>query len=321
MSNGIFTIDCHYGGEGYASAYLIVENGRAAFVDTNTAHALPYLLGALDDAGIARDAVDYIIVTHIHLDHAGGAAPLMKECPNATLICHPRAARHLANPKRLVAAVKQVYGEEVFSRLYGTIEPIDEARIRAVADEESMTFGARRWRFLHTLGHASHHICIHDSASNGVFTGDSFGLFYDWMTVDPAKPFIMCLSTPTEFDAPESRKSVERLLALNAGSAYVGHFGELRDMRNAAPTLLYTIDAFDAIQHDAASTDLEGEALLEFCCERVERIAMEICARCGVEPAQHHRNRIAGDILINARGLAHNASKLRNAGTARAASE
>src|SRR5690606_10309710 len=125
LNNGILTIDCHYGGQGYASAYLIVEKGRAAFVDTNTAHALPYLLGALDEAGIARDNVEYIIVTHIHLDHAGGAAPLMKACPNATLICHPRAARHLANPKRLVAAVKQVYGQEVFERLYGTIEPIE----------------------------------------------------------------------------------------------------------------------------------------------------------------------------------------------------
>lgn len=311
LANNIITIDCHYGGQGYASAYLIVENGRAAFVDTNTTHALPYLLGALDAAGIARDAVEYIIATHIHLDHAGGAAPLMKECPNATLICHPRAARHLANPKRLVAAVKQVYGPEVFERLYGTIEPIDEARIRAVADEEAMTFGTRTLRFLHTLGHASHHICIHDSASNAVFTGDSFGLHYDWMTVDPAKPFIMCLSTPTEFDAPEARKSVERLLALNAGSAYVGHFGELSNMPNAAPTLLHTIDAFDAIQHEAARTELEGEELLEHCRERVERVALEICEQCGVAPAQHHRNRIAGDILINARGLAHNASKLR----------
>ncbi|MCC6795153.1 MAG: MBL fold metallo-hydrolase [Candidatus Hydrogenedentes bacterium] len=311
MNNGILTIDCHYGGEGYASAYLIVEDGRAAFVDTNTAHALPYLLGTLDDAGIARENVDYIIVTHIHLDHAGGAAPLMKACPNATLICHPRAARHMANPRRLVAAVKQVYGQEVFERLYGTIEPIEEARIRSVADEETMTFGTRTWRFLHTLGHASHHICIYDSASNNVFTGDSFGLYYDWMTVDPAKPFVMCLSTPTEFDAPEARKSVERLLALNASSAYVGHFGELRDMHNAAPTLIHTINAFDSIQHEAARTNLESDALLQFCCDHVERVVTDLCERCGVEPTQHHRNRISGDILINARGLAHNASRLR----------
>lgn len=153
-------------------------------MDTNTAHALPYLLGALDDAGIARDAVDYIIVTHIHLDHAGGAAPLMKECPNATLICHPARRATLGKSQEAgrcgEAGVRRRRG---LSRLYGTIEPIDEARIRAVADEEAMTFGTRTWRFLHTLGHASHHICIYDSASNGVFTGDSFGLFYDWMTV------------------------------------------------------------------------------------------------------------------------------------------
>ncbi|NUM54972.1 MAG: MBL fold metallo-hydrolase [Candidatus Hydrogenedentes bacterium] len=312
-NDSVVTIDCHYGGEGYTSAYLVVENGRAAFVDTNTAHALPYLLGALDAAGIARDAVDYVIVTHIHLDHAGGAAPLMKACPNATLICHPRAARHLANPRRLVAAVKQIYGDEVFDRLYGTIEPIEESRIRSVADDETMAFGARTLRFVHTLGHASHHICIHDSGSNGVFTGDSFGLYYEWMTVDPERPFIMCLSTPTEFDALEARRSVERLLALNAERAYAGHFGELRGMRTAAPTLLYTIDAFERIQHDASETDLDDSGLLHFCQERVERVAWEVCRRCGVEPAQQHQVRLAGDVLINARGLAHNAHKLRGA--------
>lgn len=310
--DSIITIDCHYGGPGYASAYLIVENGRAAFVDTNTALALPYLLEALDASGVAREAVDFIILTHIHLDHAGGAAPLMRACPNATLLCHPRAAKHLANPKRLVAAVKQIYGEEVFAQLYGRIEPIEPSRIRSVGEGESIVFGARTWRFLHTLGHATHHICIHDSATNGVFTGDSFGLYYDWLTKDPARPFIMCLSTPTEFDAPEARRTVERLLALEAERAYVGHFGALCGMRHAAPQLLATIDAFDAIQHEAARTDLDGEALLQYCQGRVERVAWEMCERCGTAPNQEQRARIAGDILINARGLAHNAQKLRS---------
>ena len=311
MSDSIITIDCHYGGEGYACAYLIVENGRVAFVDTNTVHAMPYLMAALDSASIGCDAVDYVIVTHIHLDHAGGAAPLMKACPNATLLCHPRAKRYLANPARLVAAVKQVYGNEVFERLYGTIEPIDDARIHAVDDDERIQFGGRTWRFLHTLGHATHHICIHDSASNGVFTGDSFGLYYEWMTRDPMRPFVMCLSTPTEFDAAESRKTVERLLALNADSAYVGHFGKLPNMRAAAPILLNSIEAFERIERDAAKTRLEGDDLLRFCRERVEVVASSIFQECGVEPELRRKVRIDGDVLINARGLAHNARRLR----------
>ena len=309
--HGIITIDCHYGGPGFASAYLIVESGRAAFVDTNTAYALPYLLSALDNAGVAREAVDYIIVTHIHLDHAGGAAALMRACPNATLLCHPRGARHLANPKRLVSAVKQVDGDELFAQLYGNVEPIEAERIRAVADGETMSFGTRTWTFLHTLGHATHHICIHDSAANGVFTGDSFGLYYDWLTLDPKRPYIMCLSTPTEFDAPEARNSVARLVSLNARRAYVGHFGSVEDMRSAAPTLLHTIDAFDAIQEEAGQTSLENDALLEFCRERVERVALELCAACGNPPSDAQRVRLQGDVLINARGLAHNAARMR----------
>jgi len=320
-SDSIITIDCHYGGQGYASAYLIVENGRAAFVDTNTVHAMPHLLGALDAAGIARDAVDYVIVTHIHLDHAGGAAPLMGACENATLLCHPRAARHLADPARLVAAVKQIYGDDVFERMYGVINPIEAGRIRTVADGETISFGARTWRFLHTLGHATHHICVHDSGSKGVFTGDAFGLYYDWMTVDPARPFVMCLSTPTEFDAVESRKTVARLAAIDADLAYVGHFGALHGLREAAPMLLYTIDAFDAIQREASQTAHEGDALIEFCRERVERVVGDVCAGCGVEPDQRHRARLGGDVLINARGLAYNAQKMRkDRGTVRGGS-
>jgi len=312
----IHTIDCHYGGPEFASAYLIVEGGRAAFVDTNTRHAMPYLLGALDTAGIARDAVDYIVITHIHLDHAGGAAPLMQECPNATLLCHPRAARHLANPKRLVAAVKKVYGDEVFERLYGTIEPIDETRIRAVMDEETMQFGSRTWRFLHTLGHATHHICMLDSASNGIFTGDSFGLYYGWLTSDPARPFSLCLSTPTEFDAEEARRSVHRIVATGAERAYVGHFGEAPNLRAAAPLLLHTIDALEAIECEAANTVLEGFELVEFCRARVERVAHELCAACGTNATDMQRTRLQGDVLINARGLAHNAQRRRNAAPA-----
>jgi len=307
----IITIDCHYGGPGYASAYLIVENGRAAFVDTNTVHAVPYLLRALAEAGISPGAVDYIIVTHIHLDHAGGAAGLMQACPNAALLCHPRAARHLANPKRLVAAVKQVYGDEVFAQLYGVIEPIADSRIRSVEDGETLAFGRRSWTFLHTLGHATHHICVHDSAANGIFTGDSFGLYYDWLTRDPARPFIVCLSTPTEFDAVEARRSVDRLVGRNAERAYVGHFGPLEGMRTAAPTLLHTIDAFDVIQGEAVRTSLEGEDLLEFCRERVERVTLDLCEACGNPPNDAQRVRLTGDMLINARGLAHNAQRMR----------
>lgn len=311
MRNGIVTIDCHYGGPEFASAYLIVENGRAAYVDTNTVHAVPYLLEALQHAGLAPGAVEYVIVTHIHLDHAGGAAPLMRACKNAMLLCHPRAARHLANPRRLVAAVKQVYGEEVFERLYGTIEPIEETRIRAVNDGDAIAFGKRRWTFLHTLGHATHHICMHDSAADGIFTGDSFGLFYRRLTPDPARPFIMCLSTPTEFDAEEARNAVHRLVSVGAKRAYVGHFGELPNMADAAPVLLNTIDRFEAIQHDAVATNLAGDELLEFCRQQVESVALELCAACGNELEPQQRVRLAGDVLINARGIAHNAQRMR----------
>ena len=144
VNDSIEAIDCHYGGPEKTAAYLMVERGRACFVDNNTNSAVPRLLEALERRGIAREAVDYAIITHVHLDHAGGTAALLEACPNAKVLAHPKATRHLISPERLIAGSKAGYGEEQFHFLYGEIRPVPEERVISVEDNALVVWSGRR---------------------------------------------------------------------------------------------------------------------------------------------------------------------------------
>ena len=141
--HGITAIDTEYLYPGHAAAHLIVDSGRAAFVDVGPNSSVPYLLGALDELGIARDAVDYLLLTHVHLDHAGGAGALLHELPRARALLHPRGAPHMIDPTRLVAGSRAVYGAARFRRLYGDLVPMPAARVR-VADDGGDDLKRRR---------------------------------------------------------------------------------------------------------------------------------------------------------------------------------
>src|ERR1700757_292396 len=128
--HGITAVDAEYLYPGHAAAHLIVDAGRAAFVDVGTNSSVPYLLAALDELGIARAAVDYLLLTHVHLDHAGGAGALMQELPNARAVLHPRGAPHMLDPEKLIAGSRAVYGAERFEKLYGDLIPIPSERVQ-----------------------------------------------------------------------------------------------------------------------------------------------------------------------------------------------
>src|SRR4051812_12512714 len=174
---GRITIDCDVLPR-FTAAYLRVDGAECAFIETHTAHALPRLLAALASAGRAPGDVRWIVVTHAHLDHAAGAGTLLARCPNATLLAHPRAARHLVDPARLVASATSVYGAARFAELYGRIDPIPEARVRALDDGATFELGTSTLRVHHTAGHAKHHLVVDDPALRTVYTGDTFGLVY-----------------------------------------------------------------------------------------------------------------------------------------------
>jgi len=298
------TVDCEYVSPGLAAAYLRVQGDEAAFLETNTTHAVPRLLGALADAGLSPAQVRYVVVTHVHLDHAGGASALMAACPNATLLAHPRAARHLIDPSKLVASARAVYGDARFDALYGAISPIDAARVQALDDGASVALGDATLRVWHTRGHANHHFVVHDEARDTVFTGDTFGLAYP--RLQRAGRFAYPSTSPTDFDADAALASLERILALGTRSACLTHFGEVADLHEVATQLREWLNLSDALVKEAAGrTDAEAHLRARLAAEfqrRAEAIGLSLDAE--------DRALIDFDLALNAQGLAVAASKI-----------
>ncbi|MDO7653686.1 MAG: MBL fold metallo-hydrolase [Porticoccus sp.] len=181
LGKGIYCIDARYIQPGLACCYLMVEGDDVAIIEAGTAHTAVGISEALADLGLSADSVRYIIPTHVHLDHAGGAGLLMQQYPGAQLIMHPRGARHMVNPTQLIAGSKSVYGEEKFSKLYGELIPVPEERVTTMEDGEKLELNGRELEFRHTPGHAEHHFCIWDAQSDGWFSGDTFGIAYQEM--------------------------------------------------------------------------------------------------------------------------------------------
>jgi len=306
----VIMIDCHYLQPEHAAAYLMIEEGRAAFVDTNTVHAVPLLLKALEERGFSGEHVAYIIPTHLHLDHGGGASALLNECPNAVVLAHPRAVRHLMDPSRLIEGVKAVYGEAEFERLYAPILPIDAGRVRGVEDGETLRFGDRVLTFMHTRGHANHHICIYDSKSNGVLAGDVFGVEYKaWRPTK--RPFLMCSSAPTDFDPDEARASIRRIVDMGVDRVFVAHYGEVTTVREGAEVMLESIGRMEAILKDAAASGLTGVELQRYCEKRVRAAVEEQIADCGTVLEEGAWSTLDTGIRIDALGLAYIAERSR----------
>lgn len=227
--DGITAVDTEYVRPGLAAAHIVQHAGRAAFVDVGTSLSVPYLLAALEKLGVARTAVDYLFLTHVHLDHAGGAGKLMRELPNARAVLHPRGAPHLVEPDKLIAASKIVYGEELYRQLYGEIVPIAADRVIETKDGQVLDLAGRRFEFIHTPGHALHHHCIVDRDHGNIFTGDTFGLSYRELDTDKGA-FIVATTTPTQFDPDQAVASIDRMLGYQPKAMYLMHYSRVTDV-------------------------------------------------------------------------------------------
>lgn len=240
---GITAIDCDYVRPRLAASHLVVDAGRAAFVDTGTTHSVPNLLAALEARGLAPVDVDWVLTTHVHLDHAGGAGALMRHLPNARCAVHPRGARHLVDPAKLVVGSIAVYGEERYRALYGEIVPIPEARVFVAEDGARIALGGRELELIHTPGHALHHYCIVDAAHALIFSGDTFGLSYRDFDV-AGRAFIIPTTTPVHFDPEALMRSVDRLMSYHPRSIFLTHYAEVTDLERLARELKERVAAF-----------------------------------------------------------------------------
>jgi len=242
VTHGIHIIDTGFVRPRFDAAYLVVENGRGAFIDCGTNHSVPRMLAALEEADISAAEVDWLILTHVHLDHAGGAGELIARLPNARALVHPRGARHMIDPSKLWAGASAVYGEAVMEREYGRLRPIPAERVVEADDGHEVDLAGRILRAIHTPGHAKHHIAIHDSRANVCFTGDVFGLSY--REFDTANgPFVLPTTSPVQFDPDELHASIERLVALKPAAMYLTHYSRVEDIARLAADLHEQIDA------------------------------------------------------------------------------
>ena len=242
--DGITAIDTQYVRRLADASHLIVHGGRAAFVDTGTNSAVPTLLAAIEARGLKREAIDYVLLTHVHLDHAGGAGLLMQSLPNARAVLHPRGARHLVDPAKLIAGALAVYGEEAFQRLYGTLVPIPESRILVAGDGmELMLGGGRRLELIHTPGHALHHYAIVDHAARAIFSGDNFGISYRDFDTSHGE-FIFPTTSPVQFDPEAMHATIDRLMSYQPKAIYLTHYSRVSDLARLARDLHAGVDAY-----------------------------------------------------------------------------
>jgi glyoxylase-like metal-dependent hydrolase (beta-lactamase superfamily II) len=300
IGNGIRVVDTGFHRPLFDAAYLIVERGRAAFVDTGTNDAVPRLLAALAGAGVGVDAVDYVIATHVHLDHAGGAGLLMRHLPNARLVVHRRGARHLVDPRHLIRSATGVYGEEEIARSYGSLVPVPAERVITSGDYKTIELDGRALRFLDTPGHAMHHHCIWDEASRAFFTGDTFGLSYrDFDTALGA--WVMPTTTPVQFQPAALRRSIERMLAFAPEHMHLTHYGRVGDVARLGALLLGQLDAVVAF----ARTTMPGPDRHDVLVSGLEAIHLASLRAHGVTLADERiRELLALDLELNAQGLA-----------------
>ncbi|HEY4089873.1 MAG TPA: MBL fold metallo-hydrolase [Luteibacter sp.] len=250
--HGIHTIDTGFGRPSFDAAYLVVERGHGALIDSGTTHSLPRFLEAIETADLRPRDIDWLILTHVHLDHAGGAGELMKHLPNAMLAVHPRGARHMIDPSALIAGATGVYGEDAVRRDYGTIVPVPKDRVIEASDGFVVDLAGRALLCLDTPGHAKHHIAIHDERANAFFTGDIFGLSY--REFDTANgPFIIPTTSPVQFDPDEAHASIERMMRYEPEAMYLTHYDRVTQVKRLAKDLHEQIDAMVAIAKRHAS--------------------------------------------------------------------
>ncbi|HEY0153402.1 MAG TPA: MBL fold metallo-hydrolase [Longimicrobium sp.] len=221
---GVVRVDLRWMGmPKQVASYLVSDGGELAVVDCGPGSTLPALLDGVRAAGHAPEAITHLLLTHVHLDHAGAAGELLRVAPRAHLYVHPRGARHLADPSRLLTSAARIYGDRM-EVLWGTMLPVPEARMAVLHDGDEVRVGRRTLRALDTPGHAVHHHAYHDPDAALLFSGDAGGIRLD------GTPYVRPPTPPPDIDVPAWRRSIARMRELAASLILPAHFGGTGDV-------------------------------------------------------------------------------------------
>ena len=300
FDKNIFCFDANYIRNEFAAIHFINQNNKLLIIDTATNHSAKRFLKALHTMNIAPESVEWILLTHVHLDHAGGAGLLMRMCPNAQLAVHVRGARHMINPEALWASVVGVYGKEVAEKQYGQLIPVDENRVVAVGEGEIISFQNRKLQIFDAPGHANHHIVIFDEESKSFFTGDAFGIAYPELTNEDGE-FIFISSTPTQFEPVKFDTTIKKIMEQKPQSCFLTHFSKIMNVEKNGYELLKQLDEYVTITQQARNNyeDQQNqirEKLFELLYKKLEKTNLSISRR-------EFGNLLSLDLSLNAQGL------------------
>lgn len=300
---GIYLLDSGFQRDHMAACYLIQQGSQLAIVETGTKDSVPHILAGIAELGLTPEDVKYVIPTHVHLDHAGGVGLLMQLCPNAQLVVHEKGARHMIDPSKLQAGATAVYGEAEFNKTYGELIPVDARRVISPAHESCLELDARVLTFLDTPGHARHHFCIYDGTSEQFFTGDTFGLAYQELTVN-GNPFIIPTTTPVQFDPEALKHSIQMLISYKPKHMLLTHYGQVSEPQVLAQRLLTQIDDMVEIAKQVGGEFEQGNNRIAALNEKLMQWVLTALQNHGCELSQAEQIQVLKtDILLNAQGL------------------
>ncbi len=282
-----------------AACYLLETDDALALIEVGNNASVERILKVIRSRGRNPDEVSHIIVTHVHLDHAGGAGELMARLPNAQFVVHPYGARHMIDPSRLEASSRQVYGDAAFDAMYGTLKPIAAERVITMEDGDSLSVGKRPLLFMDSPGHARHHFCIWDEQSRGWFVGDTFGLSYRDLDT-PSGAFIFPTTTPTQFDPEVLIASIDRMMEKSPENMYLTHFGRVQDVPQMASRLKAAIHFFVELAETHANEENRTEAIEAGMMDWLLAGTREH----GVTLSEQQvRERVQHDVMLNTQGI------------------
>ncbi len=301
LAEGIQLIDTHLGHQtGLAAAYMLFSDQHAAFFDSGASYSVPYFLEALATQGLQPEQVEYIFVSHVHLDHFAGASHLLKVCKNATVIVHERGFRHCQNPEKLIQAAAEVYGGlDILTREFGLPEIIDETRLRIADFNHPITLGKKTIRLINTPGHAMHHYALYDEDTRTILSGDAFGLSYPCHTLNGAA-FIVPTTSPSQFDPEQMVKTVDHLIGLNPLTIAVAHFSSI-DLTTTGVAPLFALKSMIYKFAQIAERHQTNVAAIELALWEV--IFSELKLQGSLVPESQTRARFKLDMRLNAQGL------------------
>ncbi|NVK36851.1 MAG: MBL fold metallo-hydrolase [Gammaproteobacteria bacterium] len=299
---GIHVLDTAYQREHMAACYVMEQDGEVAIIETGTKDTVPLIFAFLEQHNLPSSAIKYVMPTHVHLDHAGGAGLLMQALPHAQLVVHPQGARHMIDPSKLQAGATAVYGEAMFQSVYGDLLPIDPAQVMSVEDGQTLKLGSRTLTFLDTPGHARHHYCVFDDVSEGFFTGDTFGLAYQELTTHNG-PFIFPTTTPVQFDPEALKASIKRLLSYEPKRMFLTHYSMVENPQELGKRLLYLVDEFVRIALEVQEQVPVDQWLNELNGRLLRYLMNDLSQHETTLSSAEYAQVIASDVLLNAQGI------------------